>query len=165
MKLTYLVFLLFILSSCKEKVAPVFTGREGKVMPDFKLLLTDSSTLLNSMSIPDGRPVVMIYFSPHCPYCRQEITQVIGQMAGLQDIQFYLFSTYPMREVAAFAEDLGLSSYRNVHFGLDIQHVFLRYFGATAVPYTAIYGRQKKLTHAFLGVIDAGQIRDMATKN
>ena len=67
MKYLSLTIIIAIFSGCYS-TEPEKTGLEGKIMPSFKLLLEDSITYVDTKNIPIGKPVVLFYYGPHCPY-------------------------------------------------------------------------------------------------
>jgi thiol-disulfide isomerase/thioredoxin len=95
MKQITLIFIITCLASCFG-VTPQKTGKEGKPLPNFSLLLTDSITWLNTRNIPAGKPVALLYYSPFCPYCKTLTQEIIEEMDELKNIQFYFISSFPM---------------------------------------------------------------------
>lgn len=53
------------------------TGLEGKPPPSFSLLLVDNATRINMNEIPEGKPIVIVQFSPYCLFCQAEILDII----------------------------------------------------------------------------------------
>src|SRR5579872_191676 len=99
-KLCFLALLTF-LCGCFGKT-PEKTGLEGKPLPSFKLLLTDSSTNFDTRNIPGDKPVVLFYFGPYCPYSRAQMEEIIKNMNQLQDVRFCLFTSYPFTQMKDF---------------------------------------------------------------
>jgi hypothetical protein len=141
---------------------PDKTGLEGKAMPEFNLLLTDSSTILNTKSIPAGQPAALFFFGPHCPYSRAQMKEIIDDMSRLKDIHFYVLTPAPFNQMRSFNNDFKLQQYPNITVGQDFKNFFADYFKTPGVPYMAIYGKNKKLNQCFIGKIYSRQIRDVA---
>jgi len=158
-----LFFLLTLLSlvGCYHAV-PEKTGLEGKPLPEFSLLLTDSSTYFNTRGIPSGNPVVLFYFSPQCPYCRAQMGEIIENIHSLKNIRFYIFTDWSFPDMKAFYVHYQLNSYPNIIMGVDYANFFEGYFKVRGVPYIAIYGKNKLLKEAFNGKVDISQIKDAA---
>jgi len=163
MKYITLYILLGYLSGCYS-VEPEKTGMEGKPMPSFKLLLSDSITWMDTKEIPTGKPVVLLYFGPHCPYSRAQMEEIIEDIDKLKDISFYLFTNWPFSEMKQFYKHYQLSKYPNIIVGVDQKHFFADYYEVTGVPYTAIFDNEKKLNKAFVGKIYSKQIKQAAYK-
>lgn len=146
-----LFFLLLIyLSGCYSKVSDK-TGLEGQPMPSFKLLLPDSTTYLDSKDLKVGRPIVLLYYSPRCPYCRAQIKNIIENIDKLGDILFCLVTNYSLKEMKQFGKTYNLNKYHNIINGQDINNSVSNYYEVQGVPYLAIYGKNKKLNQVFEG--------------
>jgi thiol-disulfide isomerase/thioredoxin len=143
---------------------PEETGNEGMLLPSFKLLLPDSTTIFDTKDIPEGQPVVLFYFSPRCPYCHEQIEEIRRSYERLKDIRIYAVTPYPFPEMKIFYERFQLEKSRNVVVGVDSSFFFGRYFKTNGVPYIAIYGKDKRLKGAFLGNLSNQQITAVAEK-
>lgn len=163
MKITnsILVLPLLILAACGPRNR-VQTGLEGKPMPDFSLLLTDSATHFSTRSIPVGKPVVLFAFSPICPYSRDQMRQIISNINNLKDIRFYVLSNGDFQSMKLFSNYYHLERYPNITVGLDTGNYFSKYYDAAMVPYLAVFNRNKVLTQALLGETDIRIIEGIA---
>lgn len=161
MKQITLISLIVCLASCFG-VTPEKTGKERKPMPDFDLLLTDSTTWLNTRNIPAGKPIALLYYSPNCPYCKALTQEIIEEMDELKNIQFYFISSFPMPTLKAYSKAYQLAKYPNIITGMDTSRLMHDYFNAPGIPYLAIYDKDKKLKQAFLGKISGNQIKKVA---
>lgn len=159
----YVIFCLLsiFLISCSDNKG-VETGLEGKTLPEFNILLPDSLTYFNTASIPEGKPVVLFLFTPQCPYCRSQVSEIIEDMDKLKDIQFYLVTNFPVPEMRHFYNEYKLAQYPNITIGKDTADFAADYFEAPYVPYTAVFGKDKKLKRAFVGKIYSRQMKEAA---
>lgn len=155
------IYLLIVLASCSDP-KPIRTGKEGTAIPIFNLLLADSITSLNTKSIPVGKPIVLFYFSPQCPYCKAQMEEIIQNISYLRDIKFYIFTSWPYSEMKKFYEHFNLNKYPNLVTGIDQNNFFETYFKAFTVPYTAIYRQDKTLNGVFVGKVSSKQIKEMS---
>jgi len=162
MKRIILALSVLSMFGCNNRLPSVKTGFEGKPLPEFNLLLNDSTTYINTANIPAGKPVVLFYFSPECPYCRAQMDGIIKDMTTLKDIRFYIFTSWPFPEMKAFYKHFQLNKYPNISVGVDYADFFAGHFKATGVPYMAIYQKDKKLNKAFLGNVNSKQIIEVA---
>lgn len=137
---------------------PLKTGLEGKPMPSFTVQLTDSITFLNTKNVPAGKPTIIFYFSPRCPFCKQEIKNIVDNMEKLKDLNFYLITPYPLKEMQAFSTHYNLGQYKNISMARDPKDSFGKYFNPQGYPFIAIYNKDKYLLQAFVGVTDSKQI-------
>jgi thiol-disulfide isomerase/thioredoxin len=158
MKQLGLIFTIAILAGCFGS-EPQKTGKEGNAMPDFSILLTDSITWFHTRDIPTGKPIVLFYFSPYCPYCKAQAKEIVEDMDRLKDIQFYFISGYPLPTVKEFYGQYKLDKYSNITIGIDSANLISDYFEIPGIPYLAIYNRNKKLNKTFLGKIYSSQLK------
>jgi hypothetical protein len=138
---------------------PEKTGFEGKVLPSFNLLLQDSTTYIDTKSIQPGKPIVLFYYSPHCPYSRAQMEEMIDEMSSIKDVQLFVITSWPFAEMKKFYLHYHLNRYPNIVTGLDYKNFLGNYFKVTGVPFTAVYGEDMKLNNAFEGRIYTKQIR------
>jgi thiol-disulfide isomerase/thioredoxin len=161
MKYTIAFLFIVLLCACEQR-KPLLTGFEGKPLPSFNLLSHDSLTIINTKNTPSGKPVVLFYFSPQCPYCRAEMADIISNIASLKNIQFYVFTSWPFPAMKSFYAHYQLGKYPNISVGVDYDNFFLKKFMAFGVPYTAIYSKDRKLIHAYMGRVPGKQIKEVA---
>jgi hypothetical protein len=144
---------------CAHPNKPLLTGLEGQSLPEFRLMLPDSFSYVNTKALPVGKGIVMVYFSPECPYCRLQIEEIIKNSGSLSNVQFCIFTTWPLLELKEFIKEFKLDTHPNFLVGIDYSNTFKHYFKVDGVPFMAIYSPQKKLNKAFLGVVKTSQIK------
>jgi thiol-disulfide isomerase/thioredoxin len=152
--------ILLVLASCSNQ-KPVKTGLEGEPLPSFNLVLKDSTTVFNTQHLENNKPIVLVLFSPYCPYCKAQIKEMTTKIDKLKDIQICLVTDYPIPALKKFSSDYHLDKYPNIIAGVDTSEFSLKYFKAAHIPYTAIYGKSKKLNSAFVGRVFVNQIKSM----
>ena len=130
------------------------SGKEGTVIPVFDILLLDSITKLKTADIPTGKPFIVLDFSPYCPHCRGEITDITKNMEKLKGTHFYFISTFPIPILRSFEKEFNLSEYPNITVGQDNSNTFLSYFNWHKIPFTAIYDSKKRLSQAIYSRAD-----------
>ncbi len=143
---------------------PENTKFRGTELPSFNILLTDSVSYINTKNIVTGKPVVILYFGPHCPYSRAQVEDMIHNMDLLKNINIYLITTWPYLELKKFYEHYQLSQFKNVTVGLDYENFFHEHYNAPGVPYMAIYTKDKKLSDVFVGEVEANKILEVAER-
>lgn len=157
MKQIIMVLIIAALAGCYGS-APEKKGMEGKPLPEFNLLLTDSLTWINTRNIPAGKPIVLFYFSPTCPYCRAQTEEIIEDIDKLKNIQFYFITPQPLASLKSFCKEFELSKYPNITSGVDTGTFVSDYFEIEGVPYMAIFGNNKTLNKSYLGKIYSSQL-------
>jgi len=141
--------------------ATIKTGFEGRLLPAFDILLTDSTTHLNTADIPTGEPVIVVAFSPWCTHCQAETRDIIRHMQQFKDTRIYYVTPFPFNEMKVFYKAFKLDQYQNVVMGRDPKDYFLSYFKATGVPYTAVFDSQKRLKVIMTGQANAMKIAEV----
>jgi len=158
MKISITIILLpVLLISCLEH-APIKTGFEGKKLPTFKFLLTDSTSILSTDSIKNGRSFILLYFSPNCPYCRAQIRDILKHDQQLQKTDFYFLTNYTCSEIKPMIEEFQLDKYKNITIAIDPNGDFVKYFFIPNIPYLAIYDKEKKLKQVYVGRTNFNEI-------
>lgn len=150
MKQISLFFIVIFLAGCFG-AEPQKTGKEGKPLPEFSILLTDSTTWLHSRDITVNKPFVLFVFSPHCPFCKAQTKKIIEDRDLLKDIHFYFISHFPLSAIKDYIKEFQLDKQPNITVGLDSANFINEYLEAPGFPYMAIYGKGKKLNKAYLG--------------
>jgi hypothetical protein len=127
-------------------------------MPSFKLLLSDSITIFNTINIPEGRPCVLLFFSPDCEHCQAETESILQNMDSLKNVNFYFVTIEPFGRMKLFNEIYKISRYQNIMLGRDYTFYFPWYFKNAQPPYLVIYDRYKREKGIFSGGTEARSI-------
>lgn len=157
----YFLVLAILISSCQADYY-VKTGREGQILPNFKLLLSDSATILNTQEIPMEKPFVMLLISPDCPYSKSQVGSIVKNIQLLKDLHIYIIMIHPLRRMLEFQNEFDLKKYKAITIGQDGSAAFGRYFAVTGVPFIAIYHKNKQLYRAKAGTLDPREIVNAA---
>ena len=165
MKQIILLFAAACMSGCFGQAAPAAEDAlKGSAMPSFNLQMVDSTTWLNTKDIATGMPSVFLYYSPHCPYCRALLDDIIKTEPRLKDIHFYMVTHFSYAEMKDFYDEYKLDQYKNITAGRDTADFFAKYFTTPGFPYIAVYGADRKLNKTFIGTQDINDIIS-ASKN
>jgi thiol-disulfide isomerase/thioredoxin len=141
-KIAYILPILF-LASCFAKRKPE--------IPVFNLLLKDSVTIFNTGNIPEGKPSVLLFFSPDCEHCQQETIDLLANMDSLKNVNFYFVTVDPMDRMRRFDTFYKLYRYPNITLGRDYTVSFPGHFKNVAPPYSVIYNPDKTMRVIFEG--------------
>lgn len=136
--------------------------RVNPILPEFSIMLMDSSTIFNSKSIPTGKPIVLMLFSPGCQHCSDAIDTILKGMDMLNDVRFYLISTMQsMTMIRKFYNDHHLERYKNIEaIGWDFDFFYLEDYGTMQIPDFAVYTKNKKLIKLFEVNMSARELYD-----
>lgn len=159
--ITATIFVL-CLTACFGKRPTLETGHEGKPMPSLKLLLLDSSTILDTKDWMKGKPIVLIDISPYCPYCRALTQKIIDESKDLKDLQFILLSQFPLAALKSYTTEYKLKGYPNITVARDYDGSFGKYFDSPGVPCLAIYDKNRLLKQVLMGKVSTNMIKDIA---
>lgn len=140
------------------------TGLEGRLLPSFNLLLTDSVTRLNTADIPTGKPLIVIGFSPSCTHCQAETRDIIKNIDQFKDIRIYYMTPYPFDQMQTFYRYFKLSRYPNIVMGRDSTNTFMSYFKAQGVPFIGVFDSRKRLLQAVNSQINVERLVQMAAQ-
>jgi hypothetical protein len=144
-----------LLGSCNiSHSVEAITGLEGTDIPVFNLTLLDSSETISTSELAKGRPMVMLYISPNCPFCRIQTRRITANIDKLSELQFCIFSSGNLKELRQYSDLYHLSRYKNIIVAKDTAAFFQRYFKSNQIPFTVIYNTNGKLSKAFIGPVD-----------
>lgn len=138
---------------------PEKTGMEGKRLPEFSLLLVDSTTWINTKDIPPGKPSVFFLFSPECPYCKSQMSKIINDIESLNGLSIYAITPWPIKDAKQFYNTYDLSKYPNIKVGRDTAGFFGKYLDVKGIPFMALYDKNKRLARAFSGVTNTNLMK------
>jgi len=133
-----------LLAACKSHPT-------GEPFPSFDILLIDSATRLNTASIKEGNPIVLLYFSPDCEHCQKETEAILRHMPSMKEAHFYFVTNDPFDKLKTFNGYYKIDNYPNVTLGWDDRFFLLRYFKGIYPPYLVLYDRHKHQKAAYQG--------------
>ena len=165
-KIFSLVLLISSVSGCRSNNTD--GPQPGSILPDLNMLLSDSMTTFRTSSLQDGRPIVVMFFSPSCSHCQEETKMLMAHNDKLQKIHFVFLTLSPIGELADFYKRFHFQSYPNFVVGKDNDFTFYHYYKPKNVPYMAIYDSEKKLTSIVIGnesIEDLINLTQNATKS
>jgi len=134
---------------------------EGKPLPEFAIQLLDSVSYLHSKDIPDGKKLIVFYYSPTCPYCRAQMRDMTNNMEKFKDEQLYVLTDANISSIKNFVKYFDLQNYKNVIIGRDTGGVILQNYGLISVPFTALFDKNKNLQVAYTGRTNSNSLLDI----
>jgi thiol-disulfide isomerase/thioredoxin len=149
-----LPIILFTVMSCHIRQKELY-------LPDFNLLMIDSTTILNTSQIPEGKPFVMLYFAPDCDHCQRVIKDLLKNMNKAKDTKFYFFTANRFNELKAFNKEYKIGSFKNIVVGRDYELFMVRKVSDATPPYLTIYDKYKERKAVFAGEHSATKIIDV----
>lgn len=122
-------------------------------MPDFKLLLLDSTTVIHTRDIPTGNPSILIFFSPFCEHCQEETADLLKKIEVFSSVNIYFITIEPMHDMRVFNGYYKLFRYPNITVARDYTFFLPGHVKKLAPPYSLVYDRHKRLRAAFSGEV------------
>lgn len=144
--------------SCKNKPYGD-TTLVGMPMPSFNILTLDSSKI-STGDIPDGTPIVFMYFSPACQYCRAMTKELTEEIDKFKKVNIYMLSNASLESLKEYREIFKLQKYSNVSMVQDPDGFAINYYKIIGVPYIAIYDKEKKLKSGKNGKISIDNLKE-----
>ena len=137
--LSLLALVLFASASQAQTYDSIPPYQKDSTLPRF-LLLNEDSTWFNTAQLPKKTPVVFIFFNPDCSHCQHEAEELVKSMNKLKKIDF-IWTTYQptFAEIKAFADQYGLSKFKNMHFYKDPNYMVPSFYRLQMTPYMAGY--------------------------
>ena len=124
---------------------PACNSTSQEKLPDFDLLLPDSTTVLHTRDIPSGQPVVIIHFESNCGECQKETESILKNMDSLKQVRFYFVTLETFDRLDVFNVHYKLASFPNIVAGQDFKHAMEQHYKPLTTPMLAIYNGQKQL--------------------
>src|SRR5689334_2826097 len=93
--LMILLIVLFSGNVMAQENGGVAPYRQFATIPQFKILLMDSTTWFTKAGLSSKKPTWIIYFSPDCGHCQIETEEIISNIKSLQNIQILLVTSRP----------------------------------------------------------------------
>lgn len=134
-------------------------------MPDFNILLDDSTTILNTQSIPSGQPIILLFFSPDCEHCQEETKALIKEYDAVKNYKIYFITIEPFRDMRYFKEYFHLGNYSNITVGRDYTFAMPKYYQLNTTPFMVIYNKEKRLQVIVKGTPTVEEIVKLVKKN
>ena len=141
----YLLFfsILALLNSCRQKRPDPLSGKTD--IPTFKLQVVDKADTVNSDRILRTKKILIVYFSPTCPYCKRETSEILAHIADLNQVQIVFLTPMPLDQTKEFIQQFNLQSYPTIVVAREVDHSFGRSFNPTAIPFLVVCNHLKPL--------------------
>jgi thiol-disulfide isomerase/thioredoxin len=144
MRIILYIVISLIFSGC------AFYEKKRADLPSINLLMIDS-TVINTGNIPEGKPIVMMFFSPECKHCQYETESLLQNAQLFKNILFYLISADPLEKIKSYSTYFHLTNYPNFIPVMDNTFSLFYQLKPDFVPYFFIYNKHKKLFAALPG--------------
>ena len=127
---------------------------QPRKIPPFRILLTNNQ-LYKAENLPQGKPVLVLYFSVDCDHCKQLITEMCHKMESLKKATVVMITFYTVSETTLFSKQFNLSKFPNVIVGTENNESFVRnYYQIVNTPYMALHDKDGNFMASFAKDID-----------
>ena len=120
-------------------------------VPPFKLLQTDSASILTKDNLKKNKPVLVILFNPECEHCKHETEEIIQHIDELKKVQIIMATMAQYHQMKEFYTRYKLSEFKNIKVGKDYQNMLPSFYRVSSLPYLAMYDKKGKLLTTFEG--------------
>jgi len=114
-------------------------------------------------SIPEGKPVVLMFFSPTCPYCQEETAEITAHANLKDEAAIVMVSTFDRPSLRQYVEDYNLSQFGNIRVVRDFGGSLFTQYGVQSVPFTIVYDGSHQMVKAFRGKASADKLYTAVT--
>jgi len=147
MILLILLLIIFIKADHKNRIA-----KQTKYLPEFSFINLLHENNFSRDSVLKGKSCLILYFNSECEHCQKEATQIHGDLYFFSDYQILMVSSESKESILAFKKKYQLDG-PFIKFLQDQKFIFEDVFGATTVPTSFIYNKDKLLIKRFYGEV------------
>ncbi len=126
-------------------------------LPAFEVA-TLSGDSLGRSDLPEGEPVVLVYFRSTCHFCQAETRSLRAHEKLQQAASVLMVSAEGQPTLKQFAAEYGLDETPRIRVVQDQRGKLAEAFGIERVPNTFIYGADRRLLKHFEGEASAEAI-------
>ncbi len=118
-------------------------------IPTYKSLSVDSANTNIQKLLKVGMPNIVMFFSPDCDHCQDEVTKIRESIDSLAFINFILVSNRPPSLIKQFAKEYKISGLKNITYISDLGNNLTRFFGISSNPSMFFYDKNLKCTAGY----------------
>lgn len=147
MKSFFLPIIIFISITASASTDSIPAHLKGLKIPDFKLLLADSTTHFYTENLDRKKNTLIMLFSPDCDHCQHQTEDIIQNIAAFKNTQIVMTTVLPFHQMKTFYETNQLQRFKNIVMGRDVLYFFSPYYRAQFTPYLALYNKKGELLY------------------
>jgi AhpC/TSA family len=136
------------LSQTRDSLPPYL---KFPVIPQFKILKTDSLNWIQKQDLDSTRVTVFIVFHPDCEHCQTQVKEIVSNMDQFSAVQFVMTTYQPLAKLQGFIMQYGLDQYPNIFIGRDVGFFFGPFYNFKNTPFVAVYNKARQLSKVFDG--------------
>jgi thioredoxin-related protein len=122
-----------------------FTLSAQQKVPAFRMSLSDGK-LFHASSLPQGKPIIVIYFSPECDHCHVLMNEWFKQAGNFKKASVAMITFLPLNSVALFEKEYNTKQHSNIITGTEGTAFFVRnYYKVLDLPFVALHDKNGNL--------------------
>jgi|SRR5215831_1423967 len=156
MKKIFFVFAILLMSAASfaqngyDTMPPY---RRFPTVPAFRLLETDSTTIITKDILKKNKPVLIVLFNPECDHCKHETEEILKHIDELNKVQIVMATMAQYAPMKEFYVKYKLADFDNIRVGQDFQYMLPSFYRVHSLPYLAMYDQKGKLLSTFEGTM------------
>lgn len=129
-----------------------------KEFPAVRVNGTDEVSFNTAARLETKKPTVVIYFSPICGACDEQIRSITSTMEQMEDVEFLLVTSYEPEEIKLFLEAHQIADFENIRVGYDANLNLRSHYSITAIPSFFLYSAEGELTQEWIGITSTEEL-------
>ena len=114
-------------------------------VPAFRMSLSNGK-LFHASSLPQGKPIIIIYFSPECDHCHVLMKEWFKQAGNFRKASVAMITFLPLNSVALFEKEYNTRQHSNIITGTEGTAFFVRnYYKVLDLPFVALHDKNGNL--------------------
>jgi hypothetical protein len=134
------------------------TFKRFPTVPDFRILLPDSTTWFAKKDLPRKKATLIMVFSPDCDHCKHETEQIIAHIEEFKQIGIVMATTLPFGRMKEFYEHYDLQRFRNIKVGRDVNYLLPVFYNMRNMPFLAFYDKKGNLIDVAEGSLPVKEV-------
>ena len=123
--------------------------QKNPTIPEFRMMLMDSVTFINSKSIAKGQNTLFVIFSPDCKHCKAFTKELLENIDLLKSKNVQIYLVTPIRNLGALRSYYSEYNFQNYPIikavAQDTEFFVMDFFAIRSFPSAILYDEQKKL--------------------
>jgi thioredoxin-related protein len=126
-----------------------FTLSAQQKVPAFRMSLSNGK-LFHASSLPQGKPIIVIYFSPECDHCHVLMKEWFKHAGNFRKASVAMITFLPLNSVALFEKEYNTNQHSNIIAGTEGTAFFVRnYYKVLDLPFVALHDKNGNLISTY----------------
>lgn len=126
-----------------------FTLSAQQKVPAFRMSLSNGK-LFHASNLPQGKPIIVIYFSPECDHCHVLMKEWFKQAGNFRKASVAMITFLPLNSVALFEKEYNTKQHSNIITGTEGTTFLVRnYYKVLDLPFVALHDKNGNLVSTY----------------